>query len=196
MNSVADSSFYIFFYSDIEGKKYLHKLIRSYDFVIGPKIKNEIKQEVYGDEVFFDKTKYFESEVNLASGLKIFYNFLIENFDEVDGEDIKDAEYEAIGVSYVLKEANELKYLILDDNEAYKFVDKNFDQIKSNLVRTFRFICLTKTDTNKLNEKLIYDVCKATKNSINNGNHPLNINKEKWKNEIYPLFKETLRGEN
>jgi|GEM_PF-752045 hypothetical protein len=129
-NIVADSSFFCCCETDIRKREVLLLLMSKYDFFIGNKLQNEIPNSLLIDEVFVHSIYVKEED---------FFE-LIRPFFKRSKKHEDDGEYEAIGIAYHLNEHYNLKFLILDDSVAYKFVKANFKDLSNKLTRTIGFI--------------------------------------------------------
>lgn len=189
----ADSTFYIFFYADIKDKDSLYYILKNYDMYVGERIKEELNRHIHKDAIFNELIIDTNTDVDFSELLRVFYNFLTSEYPQIQGK-IKDGEYEAIGIAYLLKEIKTLKYLIIDDKYAYNFIIKNLDSIKENLVRTIRFLYLSHIKDSILEKELVIDILMALKKEIDEGKTPLYITKDMWERDVKPLV-DKLKGE-
>lgn len=187
MNAVADSSFYILFLNEINDIDSLRHILDKYNMFIGKYVKNELKQNLKKNPFLLNLVHDISLDVDIGTMLKIFYDFLI---NEYPGEikDINDGEYEVMGISYLLKQTNQLNYVIIDDKHAYNFVEKNLYTIKKNLIRTIRFICNGNTKDCLLDRQFILDIFSKVENAIKNDRNPLYLTQDIWDDKILPII--------
>lgn len=183
---VADSTFYILFYSDIHDNKSLYHILDKYDMYVGKKLKDELKNHIGTDHVFQKLTNDIEHEVDFALLLKSFYTFLLKEYPEVNHK-INDAEYEAMGLSYLLKQHENLCHLIIDDKYAYNFVNRNLAYIKTELKRTLGFLYYSYDKEAILERDFVAKIFDKIEKSIEEGGKPLYLTKEIWNEKIRPL---------
>lgn len=129
-NIVADTSFYLCYYNDINKRDFLDIFLNTYSFHLGPKIFKELPSELSECSKFQSSTVF--SEVSFFELIKPYFGRSKEH--ENDGE------YEAIGVALHLNLHSNLKYLILDEKIAHNFVQSNFKSLTPKLKRNFSFI--------------------------------------------------------
>lgn len=150
-NVVADASFYLCYHSDIRKDEYLNIFLSSYSFYLGPLILNELPKSLTESDGFlkvvnFDDGSFFEL-------IKPFFGRSINHE--------KDGEYEAIGLAYHLNLHFGLKYLIIDDKRAYKFVAANFKSLESKLTRNIGFIVKSNKEDSILSLKMTIEILES-----------------------------------
>lgn len=190
---IADTTFYLFFYSDIKDSKSLYHILKKYDMYIGKKIKYELRKHITNDKEFQLLIRDIDTDVDFGELLKIFYQFLLKEYPEYV-KNISNAEYEAISISYLLKQNDELDYLIIDEKYAYNFVMNNLNYLKQNLVRTIRFLYISSIIDKILSKKYVIGILDKIEKAIWNGENPLYLTKDIWNKEIKPIVLE-LKGD-
>jgi len=173
---IADTTFYLLFYNDIKDKEGLYHILQKYDMYIGDKIKYELRRHITKDKDFSLLIKDIETDIDFGKLLRIFYQFLLTEYPKYV-KDISNAEYEVIGISYLLKQNNKLDYLIIDEKYAYNFVMNNLNYLKRNLVRTIRFLYISCLIDKILDKKYVIDVLDKIEKAIWNGENPLYLQK-------------------
>jgi len=190
---IADTTFYLLFYSDIEDTESLYHILQKFEMYIGNKIKYELRRHITKDEKFQLLIKDIGTDIDFGELLRIFYQFLLTEYPTYV-KDISNAEYEAIGISYLLKQNNSLDYLIIDEKYAYNFVLNNLDYLKRNLVRTIRFLYMSCLMDDILDKKYVIDVLDKIEKEIWKGKNPLYLTKDIWNEEVRPIILK-LKGE-
>lgn len=190
---IADTTFYLLFYNDIKDSESLYHILKKYEMYIGKRIKYELKKHIIDDKKFQMLIKNIETDVDFGELLKIFYQFLLKEYPKYI-KDISKGEYEAIGISYLLKQNSSLDYLIIDDKYAYTFVMNNLIYIKSNLVRTIRFLFIGSSVDKILDKMYVINILGKIEKEILSGKNPLYLTKDIWNKEIRPTVLK-LKGE-
>jgi len=90
---VADSTFYLLFYGDINDQRSLYQILKEYDMYLGEKLRNELEEHIKNDKTFHELTNDIEEEVNFGELIKSFYEFLLDEYPNLNRK-IEDAEYE------------------------------------------------------------------------------------------------------
>lgn len=184
-NIVADSTFYIFFFDDIKCANHLNCILESYGAHIGPTIKNEIGHYLESDKDINGKITDTTINVDFQNILDQYQISLLSAFPGLERWD-KKGEFEVIGISYILKESGNLKYLIVDDGAPYKFIKNQLNYIKDNLTRTFGFLAMGVVDDRLLSKTLLQEVMHKTEKEILQGNKPINIDENIWNSIVKP----------
>jgi len=190
---VADSTFYLLFYADLSDCDSLHKIIMAFDFYVGNKIKDELKNHISKDDVFSKRILDVSQDVNFIQILKGFYQFLQREFPTYSNW-IKDGEFEAIGISYHLNRMGRLRFLIIDDNDARRFVEKELNTLHQFLIRTPAFLCVS-CKNGHFDKAFVVKILNNIKVSIEAGKSPLRLEINGWKKYIKPLI-DSLPEEN
>ncbi|MFW5895649.1 MAG: hypothetical protein ACOCT9_02785 [archaeon] len=185
-NVVADSTFYILFYGDIKDDRSLYHILDKYEMFVGEKLEDELEKHIKGDRTFEELTNNIDEEVDFGHLLQTFYDFLLSEYPELN-QRIKDAEYEAIGMSYLLKQYDNLNYLIIDDKYPYNFVDQNLPFIQSELNRTIGFLYSSCKEEGILEERFVLNILDEIEKAIERGENPLYLTRNIWNEKIKPL---------
>jgi len=189
-HAVADSSFYILFYADLEDSKSLHTILNNFKMFIGEKILLELKRYVCQDQNFSKLINDVSSDVDFSLLLKRFYHFLRQEFPQYNNW-IMDGEFEAMGISYHLKRQGVLNYLIIDDNDARDFAKRELVSLKDALIRTPTF--LHKSCVNgDLDREFVISILKRVKGAIERGKSPFYLDCEGWKKYISPIVDDLM----
>lgn len=118
---IPNSSFYLCFLDDIMAPQYLVRILNHeyFDFVTGKIILEEIERKV----------RVFEY-LNYGEILRPFFSI----------EEIKKGEHEVIAISCILY-ILEINFLaIIDDDQAIKFLKRNFPRTEHKITRTVGFM--------------------------------------------------------
>jgi len=165
---VSDSTFYIAFMSpdEIDNPKILTKILQKYRFHVGKVVLNEIAEK-HGDVL--DRIKFKElirilNEYEYAALLSIIGDKIFEK-----------GEYECMAIAHQLLKKSELHSLILDDNPARRFVERNIPDLLPFVKYSLRFV----VDCCCVEEKITSDetltVLHRVKEAINKGSRPFNL---------------------
>lgn len=195
MGIVADSSFYILFYKELEDPISLHMISGNYDFYIGKRLKSELRDYMRSDEIFRQTVIDVSDEVDFIRLLDDYYS-VINGLHPGIGAWKNDGEFEVIGLSYILKQYNKLKYLIIDDKTPYNFVKRNLAHISPFLVRTIGFLHVAYKDDKSLDGQHVIDIYNCFLKSIENGKRPLNLTKNQWFKIVEPIIIEIKSDDN
>jgi len=193
-NIVADSTFYIFFFDDIKCANHLNCILDSYGAYMGPTIKSEISHYLEADKDINGKVTDTTINVDFQNILDQYQVSLLSAFPKLKRWD-KKGEFEVIGISYLLKESGNLKYLIVDDGPPYKFIKNQLNYIKDNLTRTFGFLAMGVVDDKLISKILLQEVINITEKEISLGNKPINIDKNIWFSIVKPRMMNALEKE-
>ena len=188
LRDVADSSFYIFFYTDIQTPKSLYLILKHYNFIIGKQIKKEISQYILKDDAIKNLVSDVTIQMDYIRLLKDFYNFLIKIHPEIKSS-IDDGEWEAIGISYLLHEQNELRHIIIDDKKARNFIQNRLTTLLPYLQWTVQFLFTACVKDNKISKDLVLDICYRIREEITKGRSPLFITSDHWQKNVEPNIK-------
>ncbi len=189
--TIADSTFYIFFYDEIQDKNSLYHILKHFNMRIGPRVKYELRKHIEGDVIFSSIIGEKKTDVDFGAILKNFYEFLQNEFSD-SIHDIKDGEYEVMGIAYLYKENGILDYLIIDDKYAFKFVKRNLPSIKENLIRTIGFLYAGYKKDNVLDKEFVIDILNKVENTIYAGKKPIYITEEIWRTRIKPTLSDLM----
>lgn len=184
---VADSSFYLLFYADLNDRASLHRIAREYDFFVGERIRYEIRNHITNDNVIGSLLNNVEHNIDFSRILKDFYSFLRRQFPQYSNW-IDDGEFEAMGISYQLSRWGLLKYLIMDDKDARTFVESHLSTVGRALVRTPSFLHKTCKNDNRLSSEFVVSIMMRIVEAIRMGKRPLNLTEENWEKYIKPLI--------
>ena len=126
---LADSSFYLCFLEDIEKPDILLEILSAFKFIIPPLVFEEVKicknyNHMYGANTI----EILPSEMNLGEILKPFFS------------EAEKGEAEVIELAHLLHEYNKIHILILDEQNARKFVTSNLPHLCENMTGTVGFI--------------------------------------------------------
>lgn len=184
---VADSTFYILFYGDLEDPESLYHILKKYELYVGEQIKRELEHHIYEDKRFKRLVKDVTVDVNFVKLLREFYNNIIREFPQITPR-ITDGEFEAMGLSYLLKQYEILKYLVLDDKQAHKFVENQLVTLKPYLVWTVKFLYNGHSKDMFLEKEFIKRIFYAIKEAIIKGRKPLHLTEHSWELYVKPLL--------
>ncbi len=130
---IPNSTFFICFLDDIERPESLSKIMtyEEFNFVLGRIVRNEISKSRN-----YQKISYHIENATLME---------YEAFEEVlkpfmSSDEISRGEHEAIAIAYVMDYLGERVILVLDDEDARKFVSKNLKGLSGSMVGTIGFI--------------------------------------------------------
>jgi predicted nucleic acid-binding protein len=140
-NVVADTSFYLCYECDIGKRTWLIDFLDMYSFFVGNNILSELPDNLIECDRVNRKIQFCELD---------FFE-IVKPFYSRNSSHRTDGEYEAIGIAYHLNLHYNLKYLVIDDKIAYKFVKSNFESLAPKLTRTLGFIlnCYLNGDISK-----------------------------------------------
>lgn len=164
MKVVADSSFYICFLDDIRRPKYLIRIIKNFEFLIGEILENEIRQS----QNYFHVKNFIGTKIILFDYKDYFYGELLKPLFSV-GE-IRKGEHEVIAITVIIFSLHKKLISIIDDKEAIKFIEKNFPKIYNMVIRTVRFVekcCCEYKIFSKKEAKEILNLIKNSKFRVN-----------------------------
>ena len=190
---VADSSFYILFYGDIGDPSILHTISEEYELHIGKVLKNELKMHLEPDRKIKQGLIDVSTDVDFVRLIEDYCDVIKIAFPDL-GSWKDDGEFEAIGLSYVLRQYGKLKYLIIDDKKPRNFVLTNLDSIKQYLVRTIRFLYDAYGIDKTLNREQVLRTYEDILESIKRGRRPLSLTKGQWFKYVKP-FMENIEGD-
>ena len=131
---VPNSSFYLWFIDDIERPHYLARILNQehFAFVTGRKILKEVKRS----------SKYRLVQREIERRLKIFeylnYGEILKPFFSV--EEIEKGEHEVIAISCILYILGNNFLAIIDDEQAKKFLKRNFPEVERRARGTVGFV--------------------------------------------------------
>jgi len=130
---IADSSFYICFLDDVNRPEILHRIIKEFNFIITPLVKNEIEKSENYARIQSNKNIFFpEFSFDYGEILKAFFS----------EEEIIKGEHGVIGTAYILYRLNRNFCFILDDQDPRKFVVSNIPDLVKFMTGTVNFIGL------------------------------------------------------
>lgn len=165
---VSDSTFYIAFMSsnEIDNPKILTKILQKYKFHVGKLVLNEIaeKHKDILDHIRFRELVRITTEYNYAALLSIIGDKIFEK-----------GEYECMAIAYQLYRKSELHSLILDDNPARRFVDRNIPDLSPFVKYSLRFIVDCCCAERRISSDETLTVLHRVKEAINNGSRPFNL---------------------
>lgn len=165
---VSDSSFYIAFLSpnEISDPMILSEILQNYEFFLGRIVLNEITEKHsdlleligFGESIIISE-RYDYSALLSIVGDKIF----------------KKGEYECMAIAYFVYKKSELHSLILDDNPARRFVERNIPDLHPFVKYSLRFIVNCCCSEQKLSADKTLIVLNKVKQAIKNGSRPFNL---------------------
>lgn len=131
---IPDTSFFVYFLSDVHMPDLLDRLIRNstYEFVLCKLVKDELRKGGHKDFL----TKYWPfmntfSYYDISEALRPFFS----------ESEITKGEHEVIVAAYIYHHVEGDRYLaVIDDNDAREYVRKNFPEIFQNVTGTLGFI--------------------------------------------------------
>jgi hypothetical protein len=188
VNSIAaDTSFFSCFFCYLEDLDKLFYLLDNYSFYIGTNILNEIPKDLRKDGMFISK---------ITMGDEYDYVSLMEPYFGRKESHLDDGEYQAIGMAYYLQEEGDLKYLIIDERIANKFVIKHFKILKPFLRGTIGFLRDCCCIDNKLEPddtlKILNDIKYLVENSTIRS-RPCSLDKKRYEEIIDPVILKIMR---
>jgi predicted nucleic acid-binding protein len=146
MQVIADSTFYLCFLDDIKKPDYLILVIKKLDFFIGKIVKTEIEKSsnFYKIGCFIgNRITYFEY-AEFGELLKPFFSSI----------EIMKGENEVIAISFILYKKGGDILVVIDDEDAWKFIIRNIQEISDKMIRTvsvIKYLCeyrlFSKTET-------------------------------------------------
>ena len=184
---VADSSFYLLFYADLDDRMSLHRIVKEYELFIGERIRYEIRRHIAGDSITEASLHDVYHDVDFSRILRDFYSFLKTQFPQYSNW-IDDGEFEAMGISYELIRGGLLRYLIIDDNDARIFVENQLSTLEHVLARTPTFLHKACRRDDRLSSEFVISIMVNIEEAIRIGKRPLNLTKESWEKYIKPLI--------
>ncbi|MDI9394462.1 MAG: hypothetical protein QM426_03155 [Euryarchaeota archaeon] len=152
-NIVADTSFYLCYHNDIRNNECLNAFLDSYSFYLGSRILSELPKSLVESDNFLSVVNFNDES---------FFE-LIKPFFGRSTTHENDGEYEAIGLAYHLNLHFGLKYLIIDDGRAYKFVASNFKSLEHKLTRNIGFIVKSYKEDSVLSLKMAIEILESIK---------------------------------
>lgn len=165
---VSDSSFYIAFLSpdEINDPTILSEILQNYEFFLGRIVLNEITEKHsdlleligFGESIIISE-RYDYSALLSIVGDKIF----------------KKGEYECMAIAYFVYKKSELHSLILDDNPARRFVERNIPDLHPFVKYSLRFIVNCYCSEQKLSRNKVFVILNRTKQAIRKGGRPFNL---------------------
>ena len=184
--SVADSTFYIFFYKEIKNSATLYKILDRYEIFIGEILKKEISGHIGSDEKFHSLIKDISMDVDFVSLLEGYLDIAKILYPQISKWEL-DGEFEAIGISYVLNQYKTLQYLIIDDKRVYNFIKNKLITIESSLTRTVNFLYSACVCDNELDKKEVIQIYDDILIAITEGKSPFYLTKDLWYKYVKPL---------
>ncbi|MCK5015618.1 MAG: hypothetical protein KAS32_00985 [Candidatus Peribacteraceae bacterium] len=195
MAIVADSSFHIFFCSEINETSILKKIVQAYEMYYGDAIKNEVLNCISENKDVYNNVENISLDINFKNILSDFYDYLLNQYSQLKNR-IDDGEWEAIGISYHLHSIGKMEYLIIDEKYAYNFVISKLPTLRTHIVRTLRFVYSASKKDAKLNQTDAIYIFNRTKEEIRSGKTPLYLTRDIWDARIEPLMARLRLGEN
>jgi len=131
---VPNSSFYLCFLDDIERPRYLVRILNQehFVFVTGKRILEEVKKSY----------KYQLVQEEIERRIKVFkylnYGEILKPFFSV--EEIEKGEHEVIAISCILYIFKNDFLAIIDDEQAKKFLKRNFPEVERRVRGTVGFV--------------------------------------------------------
>lgn len=165
---VSDSTFYIAFMSsdEIDNPEILTKILQKYRFHVGKLVLNEIAEKHSNvlNHIRFRELVRVTKEYNYAALLSI-----------IGDKVFKKGEYECMAIAYQLYRKSELHSLILDDNPARRFVERNIPDLSPFVKYSLRFIVDCCCVEGKITSDETLTVLHRVKEAIQNGSRPFNL---------------------
>lgn len=192
---VADSSFYILFYNELEDPLSLHKISENYDFYIGKRLKTELGKYLGSEGKSNLTVKDVSEKVDFSRLLEDYYN-QIDLLNPNIGSWKNGGEFEVIGLSFILKQYKKLSYIVIDDKKPYNFIRFHLEHISPFLVRTIKFLYVAYKDDKVLRGQHVVDIYNCLLKSIENGKRPLNLTKTQWFKYVEPIIIEIESDDN
>ncbi|HII67973.1 MAG TPA: hypothetical protein HA302_08250 [Thermococcaceae archaeon] len=179
---VSDSTFYIAFLTEeeINDPQALITFLKSYRFIMGHVIRNEIRKRhaKLVDELGIENLVEIEDSYDYAALLSPIGDRIFQK-----------GEYESMAIAFIKLYEGVLHSLVIDDNKARKWLEKNLPQLSNYLNYSTRFIVNSCIVDRKVSKGDVLKILQRIKRSIERGARPFNLT---WKqlDKIENLIKE------
>ena len=165
---VSDSSFYIAFLSPDEINDFgtLKEILQKYEFFLGKVVVSEISEKHSDllDIIGFGKLVNISEKYDYSALLSIIGDRIFEK-----------GEYECIAIAYQIYRKSELHSLILDDNPAIRFIERNIPEIYPFVKYSLRFIVNCCCSDQRLSSSKTLTILNKVKEAIKKGGRPFNL---------------------
>jgi hypothetical protein len=131
---VADTSFYSFFVNDTSEKESLGKILRNFIAEMPPKVYDELKASKNPE--FLEE---YKDKINVHKSYNLKFSEILKPLFSKEQEE--KGEHEVIVVALFCHNLKLNFVFIIDDDGAFKFVEKNLPNLITNVKRTAGFIC-------------------------------------------------------
>lgn len=177
----SDSSFYIGFADDLNGRDWLYSFLDLYSFYFGKRILTELST-LQADNRFLSSTNKVEVD----------YYELVKPYFGRNPKHINDGEYEAIGIAHYLDVKRCLCYLIIDENTARNFVIRHFPYLANKLVGSIGFIRDCCNEDKKINILCAIEILTAIKEEINRGKRVFGMTQKDYERIVAPIIEKMV----
>lgn len=179
---VSDSTFYIAFLKEeeINDPQALIRFLKSYRFSMGQVIRKEIREKHAEllEELGIEDLVEIEEDYNYAALLSPIGDRVFQK-----------GEYESMAIAFIKHYEGVLHSLVIDDNKARKWLEKNLPQLLDYLKYSTRFIANSCIVDGKVSKDEVLKILQKIKQSIERGARPFNLTRKQL-GKVEQLIKE------